>query len=692
MFFLKKNKTKISAYFLLSVIAWAEIFCCSAVNAKILINEIMIASKDSTKNEFVELYNAGDEEVILDKYKLKKKTSGGTESYLLNDIKFLGKISARGYFVIAHPEYKEKINADIGYSGSSAAFNIAENNTVLLYDNKGNLLDKVGFGKSEKLDYKKNPAPNPNEGESIGRLNAKDSEDNSQDFTAQNSSPGKENKETEKNPPTKDDDTRDEEISSNNIYSNKIQITELLPYPNDGEQEFIELYNSGKEDIDLFDWTLHDASKTGEYRFLDHAIIGAKKFLVLMKNVFCFALNNSGQESVILRDPSSNEIFKVTYSSSKKGISYNFNGSAWHWSKFLTPGKENIFEEIPAGELDLDKNIFVNVYANFEIAGLNKNAKVTWDFGDNHKSYLAKTKHKYALVGKYVGSVKFSLGSEDIIRSFEIIVEEISHPKVRIVAINANPAGADTGVETLTIENKEKKKINLLGWSITTGWKKKFINHPIREEFIIKGGKQKEITNGISSFTLNNQKAQIELRYPDGKVAQSVKYKKEGGISEDEVYQKVKGGWNWVGIEKTESNHPALPSLGGPAVLLQAYPNGDISHQNAEIVTQEVTSQQSYVTSKQEIISEITSEEKVSDVSKEVQLPLGKLETEIPVQIEILKPEPKVLGAETVRVVDGKYLFTAQIPEREHYGIVFVKNIFSSLNYDVNVLMNYFWK
>ena len=121
-------------------------------------------------------------------------------------------------------------------------------------------------------------------GQSIGRLNGKDSDDNSKDFTVQNPSPGKENKPLSGG---------DENIpATSKTYSDKIRINEIYPYPNVGEEEFIELYNDSNSGEDLFGWSLHDASKTGEYDFKDHRIIGSNDFIVLHKSDFGFALNN----------------------------------------------------------------------------------------------------------------------------------------------------------------------------------------------------------------------------------------------------------------------------------------------------------------------------------------------------------------------------------------------------------------
>ena len=130
----------------LLVLLLAALFVCARVQAAVIINEVMYGNKDSTKNEFIELYNTGSSAVVLDKYKLTKKTASGSESNLVSNTKFLGSISPHGYFVISYPDYKDVFKADLAYSGSS--YSIAADNSVLLYDATGKLIDAVGYGKA----------------------------------------------------------------------------------------------------------------------------------------------------------------------------------------------------------------------------------------------------------------------------------------------------------------------------------------------------------------------------------------------------------------------------------------------------------------------------------------------------------------------------------------------------------------
>ena len=156
-----------------------------SISKKILINEIQTAGV-TTKDEFIELYNPNGVDINLAGFSLKKKTSGGAESNLVSVSAFLGTIKAFGYFLVA-PEaddngtenYTGLAAPDIYYSGKT--FSIAANNTVLLYDNAGALLDKVGFGTAK--DFETIAAPNPETGKSIERKKlGADTDNNQNDF------------------------------------------------------------------------------------------------------------------------------------------------------------------------------------------------------------------------------------------------------------------------------------------------------------------------------------------------------------------------------------------------------------------------------------------------------------------------------------------------------------------------------
>lgn len=340
------------------------------------------------------------------------------------------------------------------------------------------------------------------------------------------------------------------------VYSDKIRINELLPKPDPENilypEEFVELYSLSDKPENLDGWYLKD--RAGKICDLTGKIIDpvVSRFLILKNDsADCtLALNDTQGEFLGLYNPvDATPISSVSYEgSAKKGRSYDFNGTAWHWSQFLTAGGENIFNNEPYGTVKIDKNIFINVYADFFVStgdADGEKVKVVWDFGDGHKSYLEKTRHKYEQEGAYAGTVKLSDSSEDVIKNFTVEVKKYPTPKIKIVKLLANPKGKDNLGEEIYFKNTSKKKINLKTWSLATG-DKNLYNHPITKDFIIQPGKTKKITRKYSLFTLNNKKGIIELRYPNGEVASRVKYdKKKESVKDDEVYELSGKKWQW---------------------------------------------------------------------------------------------------------------------------------------------------
>ncbi len=157
---------------------------------KILITEVQVAGQ-TANDEFIELYNPNNVDIDLSGFALKKKTSSGTESNLVSSAGFSGTIPANRYFLIVPQSgYMGAATPDLHYSGAS--YSITPNNTVLLYNNNGILLDKVGFGTASDFetasDSETAPAPEPSANQSIQRIwdltanQPQDTDDNSADF------------------------------------------------------------------------------------------------------------------------------------------------------------------------------------------------------------------------------------------------------------------------------------------------------------------------------------------------------------------------------------------------------------------------------------------------------------------------------------------------------------------------------
>ena len=155
---------------------------------KILISEIQIVP---INERFIELYNPNNSSLSLTNWYIQRKTETATSwSSLVSSTKLEGKnIQPRSYFLIA----KTNENADIILD-----LTLTENNSLVLKNPNGEIVDKVGWGTAQ--DFETSPFPqNPSENQSLGRKwnpgtqEYQDTDNNAIDFEIQTPTPKAEN-------------------------------------------------------------------------------------------------------------------------------------------------------------------------------------------------------------------------------------------------------------------------------------------------------------------------------------------------------------------------------------------------------------------------------------------------------------------------------------------------------------------
>lgn len=608
---------------------------------KIRINELLPNPSDG-EEEFVELYNFDSTEINLAGWRLEDK-GGNTCSFTA------ATIEANEYLAIKDSTFPSGCNIALNNDGDEVSlYNPQSTSPVSSTSYSEDAQENHSYSfDGEKWQWTSFPTP------------------------------GAENKLDEVEQLA--DDANKKTASPYDIYLN-----EFLPNPkgSEKENEYVELYNNEPADVDISGWILKDASKT-KYVFPQNSVIGAGKYLLLQRTSFKFALNNSGNETVFLFDSFENEISKAAYSgSAKENVSYNFDGATWRWSKFLTPGAENIFNNLPTVSAKKKNKIYAGVYAEFSAKGKDADKdklKYVWDFGDGHKSYKKETRHKYEKVGKYEVVLKVSDGSEDRTESFTVEVKKFPHSKVEIISISPNPAGKDSEAEYILIKNASKKKINLQNWSIATG-SKKLYNHPIGKELVIKSGETKKIARDVSNFALNNKKAKIELRYPDGKVAAKIKYEKAGSaVAEGELYAKVDKKWRWIAAKPAAIKNSIAAT---PA----------ISQENSALASaalQTTPLPPALKISEAEIKNNLGEISTIKDARENKLLSISASELPVPQNISSSSREKInfLLGIQTVRAEGDAYHFTnSHYQQPDHYAVKFAKNTGQKINSALNKL------
>lgn len=618
----------------------------------LIISEIMYdpAGSDSGHTDWIEIYNPTGGNIVIKKEDFglideKELKIGKDGVHYLNCHKIKGDLSLESKKFVILADNDGEFKAD--YPGTAAA--IIDSTFSLSSDGDTIYLspDKCATFFTE-LNYESSWGGKDN-GFTLEKINLDNNEDetNWQESYVPGGTPGEKNSEK---PKPKE-------------YSRNIFFNELFPNPFNENDEYIELYNSSDETVELESWTLRDASKTGKYVLPADAEMESGGYLAIYKKDSKLSLNNSGEEIVYLYNPDEKLTDKVAYSGSKESKSYSFDGKKWRWSQYLTPGEDNLFNNLPIVSSKKENEIYVGVYAQFSAKANDKDKeklKFTWDFGDGHKSYLQNTRHKYEKIGDYTATLKVTDGNEDVFKTFKIKVVKFPKIKLSIKEIMPNPKGLDTkeGGEYLVIKNESDKKINLKGWSIATG-SKNLYNHPITKDFILKKVQSKKLTRKYSKFALINTKGKIEIRYPNGKMAYKLKYEKDK-IADDEIYKKVNGKWQWI-APPTESK---LATTENPAenISVAAIEYKDTEIQNNLGKYSESASWRTRVANR--IV--------LANYATNLNLPNN------------LNAQPRVLGASTVRDDSEYFSFGRPYVPEPHWFVKFLENIAGTGNLLLN--------
>jgi len=133
-----------------------------------------------------------------------------------------------------------------------------------------------------------------------------------------------------------------EDVITVKIYSKSITINEFLPSPigKDEENEWIEIYNSSDQVIDISGWQLDDEEGGSDPFVLpENSLISPKSYLVFSREMTKIVLNNNN-DSVRLLLPNKMVFQEINYEKAPEGQSSSrgLNGFAW---SAPTPGMSN---------------------------------------------------------------------------------------------------------------------------------------------------------------------------------------------------------------------------------------------------------------------------------------------------------------------------------------------------------------
>lgn len=134
--------------------------------------------------------------------------------------------------------------------------------------------------------------------------------------------------------------------------SNDLQISEVYAAPLAGEEEFIEVTNSGAKAVDLIGWQLGDKHDNQSYTIEESIQLMPGSSRAFFQTETKLRLNDTS-EQVVLTDPSGKMIV-IQVGKSGKGQSWS-NAAGWGWS-YPTPGASNrhlsVPSQLPIGQED----------------------------------------------------------------------------------------------------------------------------------------------------------------------------------------------------------------------------------------------------------------------------------------------------------------------------------------------------
>ena len=174
----------------LALITWQGLVAPSAPAASttILISEVQVRGSLSPTDEFIELYNAGDNPIDLNGYRLYYQDAAASSGTLYFHWVSETVIPPYHHLLLARVR-----SGSSGYDGIVSAdgyfsLGIGDHGSLALYDPNGLIVDSVGWGTVDNAYVEGSPAPQPGPEGSIERLpggsagNGTDTDDNASDF------------------------------------------------------------------------------------------------------------------------------------------------------------------------------------------------------------------------------------------------------------------------------------------------------------------------------------------------------------------------------------------------------------------------------------------------------------------------------------------------------------------------------
>ncbi len=335
-------KTKILLIIFVLTLSFMPKLTAQAVSNTVVIDEISMGSSTDAGDEYIVWHNNSSAPIDISGWAIQYKSATGSSWSKKATVVPSTSLDAHDDYVFATiVEADAKLASGLAQAGGN----------IRIINNSGQVIDQLAWGNGDSPEGHGAPVCDP--GEFLRRKNsqdglvASDSDDNAADFEVASLSA---------TAPVANSDTATESqnsaTTSSPSQSTEVIINELLPDPvsplSDAKDEFIELFNTSSQSINLTSWVLVDKS---DHKYtIGNVEIAGYGYAVFYSKDTKISLNNTGDE-IRLMSPNGNVIdTSPNYGNAKPGLSWGLVDGSWAWTVDATPGSVNSAAITPATE------------------------------------------------------------------------------------------------------------------------------------------------------------------------------------------------------------------------------------------------------------------------------------------------------------------------------------------------------
>ncbi|MEZ4180615.1 MAG: lamin tail domain-containing protein [Candidatus Doudnabacteria bacterium] len=330
----------------------------AAESPTILISAVQInGGSGGSNHDYIELFNPGDQAVSLARVRLVKRSETGSSDSSIKSWSAASTVSipAHSYFLWANSDFTNIARIPDETTSSTLANN---NGIALRYGDldSGSLIDSLSWGDAQNS-FLDSGLENPTENQAIVRTNLYNSPatfalashtpnnssikllpgDNPVDSSCASTGGTQASDTTTENTNNNDSSQADTQSSASDFSG--IKISEIYPYPNDGEEEFLELVNTSSASINLEGLVVKVGTRK---QTLANQSLSGGHMVGFRGDSLVVPLSNSGQ-TVELLAPNGGLVDSVTYPKLKQGQSYSLFDESFKVTQEVTYTGANVY-------------------------------------------------------------------------------------------------------------------------------------------------------------------------------------------------------------------------------------------------------------------------------------------------------------------------------------------------------------